>query len=313
MSSTINRRFLDVSLSVLGIVNEPPATPAPVNGTQYIVGSEPAGAFASATANSIARYDGYENKWKFTKPAPGQLEVLNVATKELVSWNGTGWSTTVELAASDGSSSIAKHVKAIVHSGDTLPSTAAVGAKFLNTADSKLYVATAENTWDAGTALAEGDRYVSITDKKIYEYKDSALTGAKPADGVIFLSIGDEVVFGYDATGDKLIVVPGGEVTPPSGTDPVGPIVLPTPSAEFVYTEKHTLTADEATANAFELTYNVVTGKEANVMLAVCGMVQVPGDDFEISGNVVAWTGKGLADIGMEANDIFVVSYPTLG
>lgn len=319
MSSTINRRFLDVSLSVLGIVNEPPATPAPKNGTQYIVGSEPAASWTGATANALARYDGYDSKWKFTKPAPGQMEVLNTAAKTIMSWDGEAWATVVDLNSDGGaaSDSVEKFVKALVFSGNTLPSTAKEGAKFLNTADAKLYTAIAENTWDSGVALAPGDRYVSVDDNKIYVYADNALTGAKPADGVIFLSLGDNVVFGYDAARDKLVVVPGGDVETP---DTPGPIPIPTPKAEFTFTEVHKLTAEDVTAKGFNLTYDVATdenGDERPIMLSVCGMVQVPGDDFEVAGKLVSWANKGLdsdvGGIGMEVNDVFIVSYPTLG
>ena len=89
----IDRRFLDINLCVEGIANTPSGTP--VKGTQYIVGSSPAGAFAEATANSVARYNG--SSWKFTKPGTGQLEVLNTATLEILKWNGSRWNTIASL------------------------------------------------------------------------------------------------------------------------------------------------------------------------------------------------------------------------
>ncbi len=48
-----DRRVLDVSITIQGIANEPAENPAV--GTQYIVGETPTGAFASATANKIAK------------------------------------------------------------------------------------------------------------------------------------------------------------------------------------------------------------------------------------------------------------------
>lgn len=435
MSSAINRRFLDVSLTVLGVVNEPPASPAPVNGTQYIVGSSPAQTWTGATANAIARYDGYAKAWKFTKPALGQMEALNSATKQILAWSGTAWDVVADLnSEGGGSSAIAKHVKAIVTSGTALPQTAEEGAKFLNTEDRKLYTATAENVWNAGVGLANGDRYVSVTDKKIYEFADNALTGTACVDGVIFLSVEDNVVVGYDAASGKLVVVGAGDVpnvnpgqvvviekpsTSGGATKPVkglvtsgaalpqtaekgakflntadrklytataentwdagvaladgdrylsvndkkiyelngttldsakpddgaifvsvadnvvvgydaaedklvvvGNVDAPTvqpgqdiviPNKGFTHTENHTLTEAEATAKSFELAYDVVSKKENNVLLIVCGMPQVAGEDYEISGNVVSWADKGLDGIGMETGDVFIVTYPTLG
>ncbi len=52
----IDRRFLDANLVVNDIANSPEEFP--INGTQYIVGSNPSEEFAGAVAGSIARYDG---------------------------------------------------------------------------------------------------------------------------------------------------------------------------------------------------------------------------------------------------------------
>ena len=291
MSSTINRRFLDVSLSVLGVANEPPATPAPVNGTQYIVGDTPAGAFASATAGSLARYDGYDKKWKFTKPAVGQMELLNVATRELMAWDGTAWTAIASLGAGDGVAG-EPPVLGIVPTGATLPATAATGDLFLNTADGKLYTATAENTWNAGAALSNGARYASSTDRNIYEAADGAVTGEKPADGALFLNKADEGVYVYHGEDDKFILV---------SNEP----------GEITFTETHVLTATEAAAKEFNLTKDVAAGHEANVILSVGGVMQVPGVDFTVNGKKVSWGDKDLKDIDLAEGDVFIVSYPT--
>lgn len=84
----LDRRFLNISLTILNIANQPDDNPS--NGIQYIVGSNPAGAFANASPNSIARYDG--SAWKFTTPKAGELEVLNAATGEILRFNGSAWS-----------------------------------------------------------------------------------------------------------------------------------------------------------------------------------------------------------------------------
>lgn len=316
MSSAINRRFLDVSLTVQGVVNELPAGLEPKNGMQYIVGANPVQGWTGATANAIARYDAYAKAWKFTKPALGQIEVLNKATNQILAWDGEAWSTVADLNGSGGAAGegIEKFVKAMVYSGTTLPTSVEKGAKFLNTEDGKLYTATNNDEWNAGVALVDGDRYVSYTDKKIYEMKGTELTGAKPADGVIFLSLGDNIVFGYDATRDVLVCVPGGDIGAIKPDEPLPPTPpIPKPAVEITYTENHTLTVEEAAAKSFNLSRDVVSGREANVLLIVCGMPQVAVADYTVSGKVVSWTdGQGLGQIGMEAGDVFTVTYPTM-
>ena len=96
----IDRRFLDVSLCIEGIANEPSGTPA--KGTQYIVGSSPTGAFAGASANSVARYTG--SAWKFAKPASGQMELLNITASAILRWNGSAWETAASLGGEGGTS-----------------------------------------------------------------------------------------------------------------------------------------------------------------------------------------------------------------
>jgi len=90
----LDRRFLDVSLVVAGIANSPAASPTA--GTQYIVGSSPAGDFSGASANQLARYDG--SKWIFSTPKANGLEVLNAETKEVLSFDGTEWTVKATLA-----------------------------------------------------------------------------------------------------------------------------------------------------------------------------------------------------------------------
>ena len=89
-----DRRFVSISLIVQGIANAPVANPTA--GTQYIVGATPTGAFANATPNYIARYDGAA--WKFTPPKISEIEVLNANTGEILSWNGTLFSLSFLLA-----------------------------------------------------------------------------------------------------------------------------------------------------------------------------------------------------------------------
>ena len=271
-----DRRFLDVSLTVQGIANEPASNPTV--GTQYIVGSTPTGAFAGATANKIARYDG--SKWRFTTPKAGRLEVLNASTSEILRYNGTEW----EAVAYTGGEAVLP-VLAIISTGTTLPATAAKGDKFLKTDDAKLYTATDTDTWNNGVLAANGDRYASSTDFKIYESDGEKVEGETVAQGATFLNKEDGYLYVYD-------------------TDFVRASTDKTKSVET-----HVLTAAEATAKSFNLSNAVKTGEETNIMLFVNGIPQIAGTDFTVSGSNISWNGKGLDDIELIEDDVFIVHY----
>lgn len=102
----LDRRFFDVNFVVLGIANEPAENPEV--GDQYIVGSEPTGVFAEASANSLARYNG--TAWDFTEPREGGFEVLNVATNEILRYGGSDWGV---IAIFDGGSDLDVEIHAI--------------------------------------------------------------------------------------------------------------------------------------------------------------------------------------------------------
>lgn len=277
--SIIDRRFLNISLVVRGVVNEPEVgVPA---GTQYIVGDTPAGAFAEATAGQIARYDG--SNWVFTTPtaaAGNSLEVLDISKGQLLKFDGTEWVVVASLTVPP--------VLDIVPTGASNPATCAKDDKFLNTSDFKLYVATDTDTWNSGTALTAGDRYASSTDKKIYVYDGEEIAGDLVLDGASFLNKNDGCLYVYDKATNSFARV---------GHDLV----------HFV--ETHTLTDAEATAKEFDLTYDVATGQEANVLIFVSGVAQAPAIDFSVAGKTVSWTGKGLESVGMAEGDLFIVYY----
>ncbi|MBQ9565197.1 MAG: DUF2793 domain-containing protein [Synergistaceae bacterium] len=281
----MDRRFVSINTRVEKIANSPSATATPVNGTQYIVGSNPTGAFASANANAndLARYDG--SKWKFTRPGTGQLEVLNMDTLEILGWNGTEWAVLARLRGENP-------VLDVVVTGTTLPASAEEGDRFLNTSNGKLYTATAQDAWDSGTTTNSGDRYASLSDAKIHENRDGTFIATPLADGTLFLSKADSSPYGYDADTDRIIKL-GGESS--------------------TVTESHVLTAGEVAAKTFNLSSAVATGKENAVLLSACGVVQVAGTDFAVSGKAVSWTGKGLAEVDLAAGDVFVVSYQRKG
>lgn len=273
----VDRRFLDVGMTVLGIANTPSGTPAA--GDQYIVGNAGTGAFEGVAANSVARYDG--TKWTFSAPRAGTMEALDALAGTIIRYDGSAWVT-----VADFNSFIAPVID-LVATDDELPSTCAEGAILLNTSDNKLYTATAEDTWDAGVALSNGDRYASTSDFRVYESDWTNLIGAEIHDGGLFLNKADGCIYVYDAASGE----------------------YKRNGADVTVTETHTLTAGEATGKSFNLNSAVAAGREGHVILFVGGVAQVAGTDFTASGNTISWNAKGLDEVGLRAGDVFVVHY----
>ena len=88
----IDRRFLDISLVVEGVADEPEKFDV---GTQYIVGENPSGDFENAQPAYIARYDG--EKWIFMPPKGASLEVINAGSGFIMSFDGKEWKPEIAL------------------------------------------------------------------------------------------------------------------------------------------------------------------------------------------------------------------------
>jgi len=145
-------------------------------------------------------------------------------------------------------------------------------------------------------------------------------------DGALFISKATDRLYCYDG-GSSSITRIGGDATVPDATytekgkvviDQAGGIKVDSGKVSVVrrtVTFKHALTSAEATNKAFDLPKKVCTGMEGLVAAAVGGVVQTPGDDFEVvdggTKSTLQWTGKGLADIALVEGDVFVLTYPT--
>ncbi len=84
-------RALDAvtQLAVTAVSDGPPAAPA--EGERYIVGTDPADAFAGH-AHKVAAYQ--DGAWIFLAPQPG-WRAWNMHAERLLVWTGTAWSTVV--------------------------------------------------------------------------------------------------------------------------------------------------------------------------------------------------------------------------
>ena len=82
----IDRRFLNVRITVKGLAETAPSNPNSV-GDQWIVSKAWGDSYPNAQVNSIAAYE--NGGWKFTMPSSysASLEVINLATNEILKWD----------------------------------------------------------------------------------------------------------------------------------------------------------------------------------------------------------------------------------
>ena len=226
---------------------------------------------------------------------------FNKADGKLYLYNGTDF--VVAFSTSEGSNDstvsssdckLLTPVLDIVQTGTELPDTATSGDKFLGTDDAILYKADSHGIWSSEDPTSNGDRYVSLTDFKVYTSNGVTVTASDIPEGGMFLNKTDRYVYVFD--GEKFEAI--NKVAESSAES----------SAEFIC-ETHTLTAEEATAKSFNLVNAIKSGKETDVFLSVCGVVQIAGTDYTASGSTISWSGKSLEDVGLQAGDVFLVQY----
>ena len=92
----LDRRFFNANLIVQSIADSPDDNP--IAGTQYIVGETPTGEFSRAEPGQIARYNG--TTWTFIPPKSGELEVINLSTHEILSYDGFAWNSIMKISTS---------------------------------------------------------------------------------------------------------------------------------------------------------------------------------------------------------------------
>jgi len=323
----VDRRFINAQLTVTGTANDSSST---TPNQQFIVGAAPTGNFAGAQTNDIAQYQ--NGAWVFRTPAADNLEIWDMETLKIKKFNGTSWEVAVDLTSiNEGSAFWIDPVLALVETGASLPGTVAeAGKTFLNLTDGKLYTSTGVDTWDAGVATNDGDRYGSTTDAKIYVKDSGTYTGAVPPDGTNFTVKDVDLIYTYDAQTAALKLVGAKEVPDATYTEK-GVVVVDNAGGITVVsgkigikrvtgTYKYTLLAGDVAAKKFTLPKTMVPGFGPYVSAAVGGIQQVNGDDFEIllnsDGNnigtcALSWDSKGLDSVGLLVGDVFILTYPT--
>ena len=249
----------------------------------------------------------YEQQFEFQQlDIPVGATFFNKADNSLYLYDGQSF---INVSGAGGTAAASYEpvapVLAIVKTGTALPATAVMDDLFLNTSTTKLYTATAINTWNNGVNTSSGSRYASASDFKIYQNNGSGFSVLNIPDGDLFLNKYDNSVYAYDASIPAFIKVSGGS---PSGSS------SPSSSSSFI-TEFHTLTEQEAAQRYFVLSYAVAAGQERNVLLFVSGIAQTPGVDFTVDGDeeysnkLIDWSIGNDTNINLTEGDTFLIHY----
>lgn len=303
----MDRRFLDVRLTVDGVVTAPAKTTV---GTQYLVASSNAtGDFAGKEGNVAYRT---ANGWKFFRPAVGQMEVFSLNDFRIHRYEPTGW---VAYDISSGKVKGAVNslvISADVTGGDELPVPTTVGQKLVDTGSLKVYTSTgtsAATDWDEGVNASIGDRFASVTDHKIYYVEDNTTVFSveTPVDGDIFVVKSTDDLYTFDGDNTRFQNL--------------------TNIADNPVYKKH-MEVNTLTVSATDITngYIDLTRKaelDCGVSVSVNGVVQTSGVDFiaetrlGASVSSIRWnnaatsTAYGLNDLIVEG-DIVVVQFTTI-
>ena len=164
----IDRRFLNISLAVQGIANSPEDNPTA--GIQYIIGSEPSGAFNGIPKNYIARYNG--STWDFYAPKVDGLEVLNLSNNSILRYDGSDWVIAASFGGGGNDDTSIIVVKGVGISSATKPEGyfgIYIGSNYVekplcNSASSCYF------------ELNDNDKFLSLSNKKIYTYNAQSET-----------------------------------------------------------------------------------------------------------------------------------------
>jgi len=74
-------------------------------------------------------------------------------------------------------------------------------------------------------------------------------------------------------------------------------------------TEYHILTAEEVEKREITLENFIADEDLPSVAVSVCGIIQIPGIDYDVYGNIVTWKDKFLDNIGLIVGDTVTVQY----
>lgn len=312
----LDSRFIAHNFMVKGKRATPPAYPAV--GDQYIVAPNATGAFEGVAANRLALYNG--DRWIFTTPEDGTV-VYSLHMERFLAYSQSfGWEVTT--FNPKGSSTSVINVRYLLKIGSSLPQSVTKGEYFLNTSDAKIYHATAANTWDSGTAAANG--YYLNEDGYLYFVENGNVMslGNEATNGVYFVEYGR---LNVDDGGTRTITYPDsytvywlefyGSIVYFTQIFPAVdvPIEAVTQYLKEWVTETHTVTAEEVTAGNFTLANEVMDGEETNAICFVQGLAQPAGTAFELyndpygNGNF-SW-GSCSLNGNISAGDEIIVRY----
>ena len=323
----LDSRFIAHNFTVKGKRATPPNSPT--TGDQYIVAPNATGAFEGVEANSLALYNG--DRWIFTTPEVGAV-VYSLNREHFLEYDGYNWVST-NFNPKGTSTSVIEVRYLVDYIG--MYQNPTKGVYCLNPSDAKIYHATAAGTFDSGTAAADGyylDAYGQlyfVENGRVEDMgvrMDSSTTNYAP-NGVYFVERGR---LNEDDGGTRTITYPDSYTVywienafSANGYHEVVftqifpavdvPIEAVTQYLKEWVTETHTVTAEEATNQAFTLSNEVMDGEETNVICFVQGLAQPAGTafcintDYGVESNV-EWSSQTL-DGHISAGDEIIVQY----
>lgn len=304
----LDRRFLDVNLTIEAITSTPPEDPN--EGDQYIIGDEAGtGAFADATSGAIARYE--NGVWTFTSPDTDSFEVLNRSTGEILKCaldtssipNRKVWKVVGTLGGKTESLYIVEYISQD-SSQQTFSDSPSIGAIALDANLNYMFRCTTEGEWGESETPPDGV-YAAPFRWQANAWQQGA-TWARVSNGTVEIIPTPPVgtIFLERNTWKLQAVSTSGFVRPITGG---------------MITQKYTLTANQITSKTIDLTMPddgtapflwLDRAKDALVFLK--GLLQEYGEDYTINdqGFSLAWAGRGW-DGHIQAGDkITVVYYP---
>ncbi|MBR0186897.1 MAG: DUF2793 domain-containing protein [Synergistaceae bacterium] len=281
----IDRRFLSFSISVLGVLNEPPNKHNA--GDQYLISANPNDGWDDF-ANCIAYSNGSD--WRAIPPRVGGLEVFDTSSGDLLRYDGSAWNVIAHIGVYFVDDIVDFDYKS---EADNVRFNGISGVKFICTNGSSynaasLYISTGDDI-DTNSYSVDDNTYVVLnTDGCLYslDYFRGRWRSGIDARASIVISKATGLSYYYNGSRWTPTIPDGGSLV----------------------NEAHTLTYDDIENKSLTLNGLIVTGKENCTLCFIGSVAHVAGTDFVASENSISWNQMPL-DSTLASGDSIIVQY----
>ena len=276
----IDRRFLDISFCIKGIVSTEDQLPTDASIGDFYMGNG-----CSGGCDNIFKYNG--TTWEELKPENTQTEFFNLVTGDIIKSNGSFWNIIGTIHSYIVVNDILEDKVGESNSNETHKN----GDKYLKTTDGKIYTYNG-TTWTAESYVASNGQYLSKYDFYVYIKNNNKYTSVPIANGTIILNQSNLSLYAYNET--------------------IGLIKLSTSGTIII--ERHTIINDDLSNNNFVLSNHIQSGTEAQILVFVNGVLQEYNVDYSIyddnyeGGTRIEWENKTFKNV-LKAGDKFTVQY----